>query len=70
MADLYPDTPCPACGRPHTLYCQDPSRHRRGAVYEYTCPATAVHVPFCPAAIPEAVILAPGPALPLTWVSG
>ena len=69
MAALYPDTPCPACGRSHTLYYQDPDRHPHGAVYYYTCPTAGVTVTFRPAAAPEPVILAPSSALRLTWLS-
>jgi hypothetical protein len=69
MAELYPDMLCEACGGHHALYCQDPDRHPHGAVYRYTCPVTAVSVSFRPSATPERVVLAPGSALPMTWVS-
>ena len=67
--NLYPDTPCPACRKSHTLFYHDPTRHPHGAVYRYTCPATAVGVSFQPSATPERVVLAPASALPMTWVS-
>jgi hypothetical protein len=68
-ANLYPDTPCPACGKEHALSYHDPSRHPRGAVYRYTCPAAGVVVSFRPTKVPQPVILAPAVAIPLTWVS-
>ena len=69
MPALYPGTLCPACGGLHALTCQDPDRHPHPAVYRYTCPATGGGVTFRPTGPPEPVILAPGSALPLTWVA-
>jgi hypothetical protein len=44
VALVYPDTPCRACGRPHTLRLRGPRRPRPGAAFRYTCPATGVLV--------------------------
>ena len=69
MTNLYPDTRCQACGRPHTLYHRNDGRHPHGSVYSYVCPRTHVTVSFRPAAIPDPVILAPAEAIPMTWMS-
>jgi hypothetical protein len=69
MPALYPDIPCPACGRAHALFSHDPDRHPHGVVYRFTCPVSNVVVPFRPATVPEPVILPPASAVRLTWDS-
>jgi hypothetical protein len=66
---LYPDTPCPACGQAHSLYCRNATRHPLRAAHRYTCPATGVAVVFHPTATPQPVLVPPAGAIPLTWVA-
>ena len=69
MTNLYPDTRCPACGRPHTLSHRNTDRRPPRSIFSYVCPLTNVVVSFRPAATPDPVILAPADAVPMTWMS-
>jgi hypothetical protein len=69
MPDLYTETPCPACGGTHTLFCHDPDRHPHATVYRYTCPASQVVVCLHLTVAPQSVILPPANAVPVSWVS-
>jgi hypothetical protein len=67
--DLYPDTGCPACGATHTLYYAAQMRGSHRAAYRYTCPGTQTVVVIRPPRAPQPVVLPPGDAIPMKWVS-
>jgi hypothetical protein len=67
MPDLFPDVPCPSCGRPHTFRDAGDGRRPFGSLYSFTCPATAEVATFRSPA-PEPVILCPMGTMPARWV--
>jgi hypothetical protein len=69
MTDLYPDTPCPACDRRHTLAHRNTDRRPPRSIFSYVCPLTKVVVSFRAAVTPDPVILAPAEAISMTWIS-
>jgi hypothetical protein len=69
MADLFPDTPCSACLKSHTLDDSSPAWHPPGASYSYTCPATQRVVTLRPSAARTIALPVPFDAIPMQWVS-
>ena len=68
MHDLFPDVPCPSCGRPHTFRDAGHGRHPAGSLYAFTCPATEKDSRFR-SPVPEPVILCPAGTIPARWVA-